>query len=145
MGACHALRVLSVALYPDTARFLGLIPSNSVSLIHLGNPLRWGTAPTTYNDSWPWKSFEEFQLYILDLEGYDVPAEFTHLGISIRKIAQRFSDHHTGSKTRVRATLDLTESEIEAVGNGETPLFKARLEEGLGDYVDLELILRLWN
>jgi len=56
-------------------------------------------------------------------------------------MAQRFSICHPGSKTRVQATLDLWESEIRAVENGETPLYKSRLEEELGNYVDLELIL----
>ena len=133
-----------MALYPGTARFLGSIPSDSVSIIHLGNPLRWGTAPTTYDDSWPWESFEDFRLYLLDLEAYDVLAELTHLGASIRKVAQRFSDRHPGSKTRVRATLDLTESEIKAVENGGIPLFKTKLEEELGNFADVELILRPW-
>jgi len=67
-------------------------------------------------------------------------AEFADLGISIRKIARRYSDHHSGLKTLVRATLELSELEIRAVGNGEAPLYKARLEEELGDLVDFELI-----
>ena len=80
----------------------------------------------------------------MDLEAYDVLAELTHLGASIRKVAQRFSDRHPGSKTRVRATLDLTESEIKAVKNGGIPLFKTKLEEELGNFADVELILRPW-
>ena len=71
-------------------------------------------------------------------------AVFTHLGVSIRKIAQRYSDHHSGLKTRVQATLDLTESEAQAVQNGEVLLYKTRLEEELGDHVDFELILVTW-
>ena len=145
LEGCHALQVLSVGLYPGTARFLGLIPSDSVSLIRLDNPLRFGYAPMTYNDSWSWKSFEEFQLYLSDVEGYNVLSELMDLSISIRKIAQRFSDRHPGSKTRVRATLDLAESEMEAVEKGGIPLFKARLEEELGNCVELELILRPWS
>ena len=33
------------------------------------------------------------------------------------------------------------ESEVQAVENGETPVYKARLEEELKDHVDFELIL----
>ena len=68
-------------------------------------------------------------------------AEFTDLGVSVRKIARRHSDNHSGLKTQVRATLALTESEIQAVENGESPVYKARLEEELGGYVNYELIL----
>ena len=58
-----------------------------------------------------------------------------------RKIARRYSDHwHSGLKTRVRATLDLTKLEIQAVESGEAPLYKTRLEEELGDHVGSELI-----
>ena len=61
-----------------------------------------------------------------------------------RKIARKYSDNHSGLKTRVRATLGLTELEIRAVENGESPVYKARLEEELGGHVDFELILVAW-
>ena len=118
LEACHTLRVLNFnfTFSPGITQLLGSIPSSSVSLIRVSNPLRIGGAPMTYSNSWPWK-------------------------VSIRKIAQRYSDRHSGLKTRVRATLDLSESEIQAVENGEKPFYKTRLEEELGDHVDLELIL----
>jgi len=94
----------------------------------------------TYSNSWPWESFEEFERRRSYVDDKDL-AEFTNLGASIRKIARRYSDHHSGLKTRVRATLELTELEIQAVGNGEAPLYKARLEEELRGHVDFELIL----
>ena len=94
----------------------------------------------TYSGSWPWESFEEFEKYCSDTSDADL-AEFVHLGVSIRNIARSFSGSHPGSKTRVRATLDLLESEIRAVENGETPFYNARLEEELGHHVDLELAL----
>ena len=133
------LQVLHVGLYPGIGQFLRLIPSDSVSFIRVSNYFGIGDCPTTYSDSWPWESLGEFERrsYIED----DQLAEFTHLCDSIRKIAKRFSARHPGSKTRVQATLGLTESEIRAVENGETPLYKARLEEELGDCVDFELIL----
>jgi len=81
----------------------------------------------TYSDSWP-------------VNGHAL-VEFTHLVVSIRMVASRFSSRHPGLKTRVQATLDLSESEFRAVENGETPFYNARLEEELGEYVDLELIL----
>ena len=136
--------MLSFSLFPCTARFLGSISSDSVSLIHINNPIRWGNAPTTYNDSWPWKSFEEFERRLSQLHENEL-AEFTHLGVSIRKIARRYSQNHPGSKTRVRATTDLKESEIHAVENGELPFFKTSLEEELGNYVNLELILEPYS
>ena len=142
LETCHALQVLTVNLCPGVARFLGSIPSDSVTSIYLHNSLRWDAAPTTYNDTWPWKSPKEFRLYISDLERYDVLGGFTHLGASIRKIAQRFSHRNPGSKTRVLATLELTVSEAQAVENGEVPLFNARLEEELGNHVGLRLNLR---
>jgi len=94
----------------------------------------------TYSDSWPWDSFEQFKLR-RSCVGDDYLAELADLGVSIRKIAQRYSDHHPGLKTRVRPYLDLRRSEILAVENGEAPLYKTRLEEELGDHVDFELIL----
>jgi len=118
---------------------MGSIPSSSVSLIRLSNPIGWGNVPLTYSDSWPWKSFGEFRrcAYV------DVCAEveFKHLGVSVRGIAQRFSDSHPGSKTKVQAFLNLWEPEIRAVQEGETPWYKERLEQELGNHVDFELIL----
>ena len=130
--------MLNFTLYPGTAGCLDSIPSSSVSLIHIYNPYGIGDSPMTYSDSWPWESFEEFEYR----HSYDDRlVEFTHLGVSIRKIGQRYSDHHPGLKTRVRGTLDLRQSEVQAVENGETPFYKARLEEELKDHVDFELIL----
>jgi len=68
-------------------------------------------------------------------------AEFTVLGASIRKIAQRYSSRHPGSKTRVLASLDLEESEIRDFENEEILSYKAKLQEVLGNHVDFELIL----
>ena len=132
--------MLNVSFIAGIAQFLGSIPSSSVSLIRISNPLEIGDTPTTYSDSWPWESFEEFECCAEGATDEEL-AEFTHLGVSIRKIAQRYSDHHSGLKTRVRATLHLTELEIQAVENGETPFYKTRLEEELRDYVDFDLTL----
>jgi len=133
------LQELSVSLFPGIAQFLGSIPSSSVSLIYVENPYNWGYAPTTYSKSWPWGSFERFQRR--SSVSKSQLAEFTDLGVSIRKIAQRYSGRHPGSKTRVQASLDLEESEVRAVENGDIPFYKAKLEEELGDYVDFELII----
>ena len=140
LEACHTLQVLNFGLDPRTAEYLDSIPSSSVSVVHISNPLRIGTAPMTYSDSWPWESFEEFEHYRSRMDNHD-PEVSTHLGVSIQKIGQRYSDHHSGLKTRVRATFSLMESEVQAVENGETPFYKARLEEELKDHVDFELIL----
>jgi len=93
-----------------------------------------------YSDSWPWKSFEEFENRHSYVDDGDL-AEFMHLGVSILKIAQIYSDHHSGLKTRVRATVCLTESEIQAVEDEEASFYKTRLEEESGDHVYFELIL----
>ena len=138
LEACHTLQVLDIIFLPGIAQFLGSIPSSSVSLIRISNPFRIGSAPMTYSESWLREEFEVSRTY------NNYPAEFTHLGASIRKIAQRYSDNHSGLKTRVRATLGLTELEIRAVENGESPVYKARLEEELGGHVDFELILVAW-
>jgi len=130
--------MLDFGLYLGAAQCLDSIPSSSVSLIHISNPLGIGDSPMTYSDSWPWESFREFKHR--HLHDYRL-VELTHLGVSIRKIGRRYSDHHPGLKTRVRGTLNLRQSEVQAVENGETPVYKVRLEEELKDYVDFELIL----
>jgi len=141
LEACHTLQVLNFGLFPRTAQFLGSIPSSSIHLVQISNPFGIGDAPMTYSDSWPWGSFEEFEHRRSCMDDDDL-AVFADLGFSIRKIAQRYSDHHSGLKTRVRATLCLTESEIQAVEDGEVPFYKTRLEEELGGHVvlDFELI-----
>ena len=68
-------------------------------------------------------------------------AKFTHLGVLVRRIAQRYSGRHSGSKSGVRTSLDLEESEVWVVGNGDIPFHKAKPEEELGNHLDLELIL----
>ena len=90
----------------------------------------------TYSESWLREEFEVSRTY------NNYPAEFTHLGASIRKIAQRYSDNHSGLKTRVQTTLYLAGLEIQAVENGDVPFYKMRLEEELGGHVDFELTLR---
>jgi len=126
LAARHTLRVLNLCLYPGTARFLASIPSSSVSLICIANPHGFGDAPMTYSDSWRWESLEKYERHCL-IRRVEIQAEFTRLSTSIRKIAQRFSSCHPKSKTQVRATLTLWESEVRAVENGETPLYKAKL------------------
>jgi len=84
-------------------------------------------------------SFEGFQRRSFVSESQ--LAELMHLGVSIRKIAQRYSGRHPGSKTRVRAGLHLKESEVRAVENGDIPFYKAKREEELADHMDFELIL----
>ena len=115
-------------MYLDTAQFLDSIPSSSVSLIHFNYPFLWGYA-----------SLKEFTR-LSAVDKYEL-AEFAVLGASIRKIAQRYSNRHPGSKTRVRTNLILEELEIRDFENGEIPSYKAGLQEALGNHVDFELIL----
>ena len=142
LEACYALQVLSVSLFPGIARLLGSIPSSYVSLICVYNPLGWGDAPMTYTNFWPWESFGTFErpLFVSDSE----LAEFTQLGVSIRKIAQRYSSRHPGLKTRVRASRGLEELAVRAVENDDVPLYKANFKEELGNCVDFKPILLSW-
>jgi len=102
-------------------------------------PLRVGQYPNDLHQILAWESFEAFERH--SIVHRDELAEFTHLGASIRKIAQRYSSRHPGSKTRVRASLNLEEPELRAVESGDILFYKAKLEEKLGDYADFELIL----
>ena len=89
LEACRTLQVLNFGLDPGTAECLDSIPSSSVSVIHISNPLRIGTAPMTYTNSWPWESFDEFEHYRSRMDNHDLEV-FAHLGVSIRKIGQIF-------------------------------------------------------
>lgn len=135
--ACHALQEVSFPFRTFIGRTLGSIPSNSVSLIHLHHPP--GIAGTTYNSCWG-HSPRFFEVRRRNLEQSEIP-EYERLGVSVRKIAQRFSDHHRGRKTRVRAVYRPTETKARAIDSGEIPFFMTKLEEELGAHVILELDL----
>ena len=69
----------------------------------------------------------------------DTDPELAMLGVSMRKISQRFSDHNRGLKTRVQVVHQLTEQEAQAIdNNGEIPFFMTKLEEELGTHATLE-------
>jgi hypothetical protein len=63
------------------------------------------------------------------------------LGVSIQKIAQRFSNHHRGSETRVQVNYCPRKREAKAIDGGEIPFFMTKLEEELGTHLALELKL----
>jgi hypothetical protein len=134
--ACHALQEISFNFDSYIGRILGSIPSNSVSLIRLRDPE--GASSTTYNGCWE-HSLRVCQTCLDKLGQFET--EYARLGVSIRKIAQRFSDHHRGLKTRVQVLYQPMGKEAQGIDNGEIPYFMTRLEEGLGAHVTLELIL----
>jgi len=121
------LQVLHVNMYLGTAQFLDSIPSSSVSLIHFNHSFLWGYESLKKITRFPAAHKPELE-------------KFAVLGASIRKIAQRYSSRHPGSKTRVQTNLNLNESEIRDFENGEILSYKAKLQEALGNHVDLELI-----
>ena len=132
--ACHALQEISFNFDSYIGQILGSIPSSSVSLIRLCDPQ--GITGTTYNSCWghPLRVFQHYRDGLDQLE-----TEYAKLGVSIRKIAQGFSDHHHGLKTRVQVIYQPTEQEAQAINNGEIPFFMTTLEEELGVHVTLEL------
>jgi hypothetical protein len=137
LEACHTLEVLAFKFNTGVGRLLDSIPSNSTSLIHLYNP-----RPGIYFDgsesfcSW---SVAQFEDYIFDLEQNTMP-EWRELGVSLRKIAQRFCDHHPGLKTRVRISPQLWDADsAQAIHKVDIPFFQTELEKEVGNYVAFEL------
>jgi len=134
---CHALQEVSFPFTSFIGEVLGSIPSNSVTLVRLCEPD--GIVGTTYNRCWG-HSLSYFEACRNGLERFWIP-EYERLGVSIRKIAQRFSEHHCGLKTRVQVVYQPMEMEAQAIDNGEIPFFISKLEEELGTHVTLELDL----
>ena len=138
---CGTLQVLNfnVSLFPGTARFLSSIPSGSISLIRVFNSPGFGDVLITYSDSWPWESFGQF-------ERHRSPTSDADLGVrafgwlsseaspAIFQLQLWIEDPSSGL-SRPLGTGGL------GSWDGETPLFETRLEEELGNRVDLELIL----
>ena len=136
-GACHALQEVSFYLQAYAGLALGLIPSTSVSLIRIRN--LDGVQGSIYNSCWG-HSLQALQVYLKEFERSGMQ-EYATLGGSIRKIAQRFSNHHRGLKTRVQVIYYPTEQEAQAIDDGEIPFFMTKLEEELGAHLTLELKL----
>ena len=135
--ACYALQELSFSFVLYIGWALGSIPSNSVTLIRLRDPE--GVIGTTYNSCWGYP-LEIFERWLEPLESEKIP-EYERLGVSIREMAQRFSKHNCGLKTRVQVVYLPSWEEAQAIDNGEIPFFMTKLEEELGAYVTLELDL----
>ena len=135
--ACHVLQELSFHFYSYIGSIISSIPSDSVTLIRLHDPE--GTVGTTYNSCWG-IPLDEFKLHLSSFIHDDLP-EYETLGVSIRKIAQRYSGRHRGSKTRVQVIYKPMCQEMQAFKEGEIPFFMTKLEEELGSYVTLELDL----
>jgi len=130
--ACYALQEFSFCFESHIGSILGLIPSDSVTLIRIRIHDPVCIIGTTYNSCWG-RTFEDW----LDLvESRDIP-EYEALGVSIRQ----FSEHNCGSKTRVQVVYEPSEEESQAIGDGEIPFFMTKLEEELGTHVILELDL----
>ena len=136
--ACYALQEVSFSFGSYIGWLLGSIPSNSVTLIRLRHPEGTSTG-TTYNSCWGYSPYH-FESFLDDLVRFRIP-EYERLGVSIRKIARRFSECHRGLKTRVQVIYPPSKKEAQAIANGEIPFFMAKLEQELGTLVTLELDL----
>ena len=135
--ACHALQEVNFYFQSYIGLVLGSIASNSVSLIRLY--YLEGVQGTTYKRCWG-HSLQDLPIELSERERSEM-LEYTTLGVSIRKIAQRFSNHHRGSKTRVQVNYYPSEQEAQAIDDGEIPFSMAKLEEELGTHVILEMKL----
>lgn len=135
--ACHVLEEFRFDFSSGIGWALSLIPSNFVALIRLLRPLGVfefveGVTPTAVvscTESW------------LDLLKREAIPEYERLGVSIQEVAQRFSKHNHGLKTRVQVIYQPSEKEVQGFESGEIPLFMTKLEEELGTHVALELKL----
>ena len=72
---------------------------------------------------------------------YDDLPEYGALGVSIRKIAQRYSERRRGLKTRVQVAYLPGCRETRAFEDGGVSFCMTKLEEELGSHVTLELDL----
>jgi len=137
--ACHVLQELSFPFWSYIGSIICSIPSDSVTLIRLHDP--WGVLGTTYNSCWG-IPLDHFESHLDDFKCEDLP-EYEKLGVSIRKVAQRFSERHCGLKTRVQVIYRSAREETQAFKDGEIPFFMTKLEEELGTHVTLGLNLHL--
>ena len=135
--ACYALQEFSFSFWSYIGSAISSIPSNSVTLIRLRDP--WGVMGTSYNSCWGY-SLEDFERWLEQLESDEIP-EYERLGVSIREIAQRFSEHNRGLRTRIQVVYRPLDKEPQAFDNGEIPFFMTKLEEELGTHAILELDL----
>ena len=136
MEACRTLEVFAFSFNSGVGRLLGLIPSDSISLIHLHNPRpRAPLSPEGLRSL----SVELFDHYVSDLEQIVVP-ECRYLGISLKKIARRFRDHHPGLKTQIRIHRRFADSDTDTqpLEYVDIPFLKAELKKEVGDYVTFE-------
>jgi len=125
--ACHVLQGLSFPFWSYIGSIICSIPSDSVTLIRLHDPQ--GVLGTTYNSCWgiPLNHFEK---RLDDFKCDDLP-EYGKLGVSIRKIAQRFSERHHGLKTRVHVIYRPAREERQAFKDGEIPFFYDETRGGI--------------
>jgi len=135
--ACHVLQELSFHFYSYIGSIISSIPSDSVTLIRLHG--LEGSIGTTYNSCWG-MPLDDFKSHLGGVIYDDLP-EYGALGVSIRKIAQRYSSRHRGLKTRVQVAYQPMHRETQAFKDGEVPFCMTKLEEELGSHVTLELDL----
>lgn len=131
------LQELSFRFWSYIGSIICSIPSDSVTLIRLHDPQ--GVLGTTYNSCWG-IPLSHFESHLDNFKSDDIP-EYEKLGVSIRKIAQRFSERHCGLKTRVQVIHRPALEETQAFKDGEIPFFMTKLEEELGTHVTLGLNL----
>ena len=137
--ACHVLQELSLHFYSYIGSIISSIPRDSVTLIRLVHGLE-GAICTTYKSYWD-ISLDHFESRLVSF-GRDDLQEYGALGVSIRKIAQRYSERRRGLKTRVQVAYRPGGCrETRAFKDGGVSFCMTKLEEELGSHVTLELDL----
>lgn len=124
--ACHVLQEVYFPLVQCFVDALRLCPSNSISLIRIINPPRLCECDTP----------EDFckSNFVKCVHG----RVCNNLCVSIREVAQKFSAHNYGSKTRVQVVYAPGEPGGDATFDKETPLFMRELKKELGEHITLE-------
>ena len=135
--ACHVLHEFKFHFYSYIGSIISSIPSDSVTLIRLVHGLE-GTICTTYKSYWD-ISPDHFESRFVSFGRYDLQ-EYGAFGVSIRNIAQRYSERHGGLKTRAQVAYLPGCRETRAFEDGGVSFCMTKLEE-LGSHVTLELDL----
>lgn len=120
--SCYLLQEITFSFHAYIGRVLDSIPSSSVALIHLHEP-QGLIKIRSYRDK------------------HIISEEWGRLGISIRNVAQMFSNNRRGLKMRVRVIHQVRAPWIDdpQEKSEEVSFYVTKLEEGLEYCVTLEL------
>jgi len=131
------LQELSFHFHSYIGSIVSSIPSDSVTLIRLHG--LEGTIATTNKSYWG-IPLDHSESHLDNFKRRDLQ-EYGTLGVSIRKIAQRYSERHRGLKTRVQVAYPPGCRKARAFKDGGVSFCMTKLEEELGSHVTLELDL----